>query len=56
MQIAASLLRNTLLPTEEIVSRIGLSDDAHFIRSFRNYAGCTPAEYRHLHCWMLERA
>ena len=53
MQIAASLLRNTLLPTGEIVSRIGMSDDAHFIRSFRIYAGCTPSEFRQLHCWML---
>lgn len=53
MQTAASLLRNTLLPTEEILFRVGMKDNAHFIRSFRNYAGCTPTEYRKLHCRMI---
>ncbi|MBW7475474.1 AraC family transcriptional regulator [Paenibacillus oenotherae] len=55
MQSAASLLRNTLLPVNEIVFMVGMNDDAHFIRSFRNHAGCTPAEYRGLHCWLLSR-
>ncbi|WP_410771439.1 helix-turn-helix transcriptional regulator [Fontibacillus sp. BL9] len=56
MHTAAALLRNTLLPMDEILTMIGLNDDANFIRSFRNYAGCTPTEYRKLHCWMIPRA
>ncbi|RCX15395.1 AraC family L-rhamnose operon regulatory protein RhaS [Fontibacillus phaseoli] len=55
MQTAVALLRNTLLPNDEIMTMIGINDDANFIRSFRNYAGCTPTEYRKLHCWMMPR-
>ncbi|MNB89141.1 Bifunctional transcriptional activator/DNA repair enzyme AdaA [compost metagenome] len=54
MQMASSMLRNTLLPTTEIMSKVGIVDDAHFIRNFRKYAGCTPAEFRNQHCWMMK--
>ncbi|WP_425415271.1 helix-turn-helix domain-containing protein [Paenibacillus stellifer] len=54
MQMASSMLRNTLLPTTEIMSKVGIVDDAHFIRSFRKYASCTPAEFRNQHCWMMK--
>ncbi|MNZ99023.1 HTH-type transcriptional activator Btr [compost metagenome] len=55
MQNAAALLRNTLLPNDEIMIMIGFNDAANFIRSFRNYAGCTPTGYRKLHCWMTPK-
>ncbi|WP_433945587.1 helix-turn-helix domain-containing protein [Paenibacillus sp. SN-8-1] len=53
MTMADSMLRNTLLPTTEIMERIGFRDDAHFIRHFRKYSGYSPAEYRNKYCWML---
>ena len=46
MQIACSLLRKTFLTVGEIMERSGYRDDAHFLRSFKKYAGCTPTEYR----------
>ncbi|RUT30543.1 AraC family transcriptional regulator [Paenibacillus zeisoli] len=54
MTMADSMLRNTLLPTTEIMERIGFRDDAHFIRHFRKYSGYSPAEYRNKYCWMLK--
>ncbi|GGH31809.1 helix-turn-helix domain-containing protein [Paenibacillus segetis] len=53
MQMADSMLRNTTLPTTEIMERIGFHDDAHFLRNFRKYSGYSPAEYRSKYCWML---
>ena len=55
LQIASALLRSTLLPASEIMQRVGIHDDAHFIRSFRKFAGISPAQYRKQHCWMLPR-
>lgn len=46
MQIACSLLRKTYLTINDIMERAGYKDDAHFLRSFKKYAGCTPSEYR----------
>ena len=46
MQIACSFLRKTYLPVNEIMERAGYRDDAHFLRTFKKYAGCTPTEYR----------
>ena len=41
MQIACSLLRKTYLTINDIMERVGFKDDAHFLRSFKKYAGCT---------------
>ncbi|MDO5573663.1 MAG: AraC family transcriptional regulator [bacterium] len=46
MQMACSLLRKTFLSVGEIMDRSGYRDDAHFLRSFKKFAGCTPTEYR----------
>lgn len=46
MQMAESLLGNTRLPIAGIMERIGINDDAHFLRSFRKHAGCSPSQYR----------
>ncbi|WP_256759424.1 helix-turn-helix transcriptional regulator [Cohnella sp. WQ 127256] len=55
MRMADPLLRNTTLPTTEIMERVGIRDDAHFIRKFRQYSGYSPAEYRTKYCWMLKK-
>lgn len=46
MQIACSCLRKTMLSVQEIISRTGYRDDAHFLRTFKKHIGCTPTEYR----------
>ena len=46
IQIVCSLLRKTYLSINEIMERTGYRDDAHFLRSFKKYVGCTPSEYR----------
>lgn len=49
MQIACSLLRKTYLSINEIMSRAGYVNDAHFLRTFKKHVGCTPKEYRNQH-------
>ncbi len=52
MQMAGYMLRNTLLPSDEVMNRVGLRDNAHFIRTFRKHSGLSPAEFRNLYCRM----
>lgn len=54
MQMAASMLRNTTLPSSEIMFMVGIQDSAHFIRNFRKFTGYSPSEYRNQFCWMLK--
>jgi len=56
MRMADAMLRNTTLPTTEIMEMIGIQDDAHFIRNFRKHSGYSPAEYRNQYCWMLQQS
>jgi AraC-like DNA-binding protein len=46
MQEAAVLLTTTFLSVKEIVRRVGLTDESHFVRDFKRYYGVTPSEYR----------
>lgn len=43
---AKRLLESTFLNVQEIVVRVGLSDDSHFVRDFKKLYGLTPAQYR----------
>jgi transcriptional regulator GlxA family with amidase domain len=43
---ARGLLENTFLNVQEIMVRVGLSDDSHFVRDFKKLYGLTPAQYR----------
>jgi AraC-like DNA-binding protein len=47
MQQAASLLTTTFLSVKEVVRRVGLTDESHFVRDFKRVYGVTPSEYRH---------
>ena len=47
MQEAAMLLTTTFLSVKEIVTRIGITDESHFVRDFKRLYGMTPSEYRH---------
>ena len=46
MQQAASLLTSTFLSVKEIVRRVGLTDESHFVRDFKRLYGVTPSNYR----------
>lgn len=46
MQEAASLLTTTFLSVKEIVRRVGLADESHFVRDFKRIYGVTPSEFR----------
>jgi AraC-like DNA-binding protein len=46
MQRALYLLETTFLTVKEIMLRIGMQDESHFIRDFRKAYGMTPIRYR----------
>ena len=46
MQQAATLLTTTFLSIKEVVRRVGLTDESHFVRDFKRLYGLTPSEYR----------
>lgn len=53
VNIAATMLRDTMLPVSEIMFRVGISDQAHFFRTFKKYNGIAPAIYREKYNWMI---
>ena len=46
MEQSATLLTTTFLSVKEIVRRVGLADESHFVRDFKRLYGVTPSEYR----------
>jgi AraC-like DNA-binding protein len=48
MQEAKVLLETTFLTVKEIVAKVGLKDESHFVRDFKIINGCTPAQYRQM--------
>jgi transcriptional regulator GlxA family with amidase domain len=46
---ARRLLESTFLNVQEIMIRVGLTDDSHFVRDFKKMYGTTPAQYRAQH-------
>ncbi|HKM34547.1 MAG TPA: AraC family transcriptional regulator [Lachnospiraceae bacterium] len=50
--IAATMLRDTLLPVNEIMFRVGFTDQVHFLRTFKKITKMTPSTYREEYNWM----
>ena len=46
MREAATLLRTTLLSVKEIMNRVGISNESHFVREFKKAHGLSPSKYR----------
>lgn len=49
MQKAKELLEGTFLNVKQIMLQVGINDESHFVRDFRELYGLTPAEYRRNH-------
>ncbi len=52
INLASTLLRDTMLPINEIMQRVGFTDNVHFLRTFKKYTGLSPSAYRERNCWM----
>lgn len=48
MRHAALVLRGTTDPVYEVAQGVGIANLTSFYQRFRDYAGCTPQEYRNL--------
>jgi len=49
MERAKELLEGTFLNVKQIMLQVGINDESHFVRDFRELYGLTPAEYRRSH-------
>lgn len=48
LQKAEKMLRTTFLSVKEIVKRVGLRSNSHFVHDFRKIHGMTPTAYRRM--------
>ena len=46
MREAASMLRTTLLSVKEVMNRVGISNESHFVHEFKKAYGLAPSKYR----------
>ncbi|WP_078553818.1 AraC family transcriptional regulator [Bacillus alkalicellulosilyticus] len=53
MEVASTLLHNTLLPVTEIMQQVGYKDGSHFYRHFVKHTGQSPTHYREKNCWLI---
>src|SRR5687767_13866892 len=49
MEYAKHLIENTTLNVKEVMARVGVSDESHFVRDFEKAFGLTPGRYRERH-------
>lgn len=43
---AKELLETTFLSVKEVMAKVGMSDESHFVRDFKKECGMTPSQYR----------
>jgi AraC-like DNA-binding protein len=46
MHEAENLLRSTFLSVKEIMNRVGISNESHFVHAFKKAHGLSPTKYR----------
>ncbi len=46
MEEARRLLESTVLSVKEVVNKVGMSDQSHFVKDFKRAYGNTPTRYR----------
>ncbi|MDF2819862.1 MAG: hypothetical protein K0R15_303 [Clostridiales bacterium] len=54
VNLASTMLRDTLIPIAEIMNRVGFNDNAHFWRTFKKHTSLSPKEYREKYCWIKD--
>lgn len=52
ISIASMLLRDTTLPVNDIMYRVGFNDPTHFNKTFRQLCGMSPSNYRKNYTWI----
>jgi AraC family L-rhamnose operon regulatory protein RhaS len=53
INLASSLLRDTLIPISEITYRVGFTDISHFNRTFKKHTGFNPSQYRQTYNFLI---
>ena len=46
MQVAKKLLQDTSLSVKEVATRVGFSDQFHFSKTFKQFTGLSPVQFR----------
>lgn len=46
MKMAKQLIDSTFLNTKEIMQRVGMKDESHFVREFKRIYGLPPGSYK----------
>lgn len=46
IKVACALLKETSIPIEEVMERVGFNDLSYWGRAFKKYVGITPSDYR----------
>jgi len=54
VNLAATMLRDSLIPISEIIYRVGFTNNSHFWRTFKKHTLCSPSEYREKYCWIKD--
>ena len=49
MDQAKFLLETTLLSVKEVMAQVGINDESHFVRAFKETYGLSPARHRAWH-------
>ena len=55
MRKAEKMLRTTFLSVKQIVKRVGIVSNSHFVHDFRKKHGVTPTAYRRT-LWRAKKA
>jgi len=54
VDLAATMLRDSLIPISEIIWRVGFTNNSHFWRTFKKHTLYSPSEYREKYCWIKD--
>jgi|SRR5918992_1001523 transcriptional regulator GlxA family with amidase domain len=49
LERARELIDGSFLRLKELMPQVGITDESHFVRDFKNKHGLSPIKYRHRH-------